>query len=404
MKLRKNVIECILVAVAATAVTAITAVVTPDYTENKVTSEIETEAADDMVAGVCEELEEVGSNAVEVASIERSNAVVVSEAAPELTEEEKLWSSRLMVDVEGFLYIRNQPNEGASIEGKLYKGGVADIIEDLSGWYHITSGSVEGYVKAEYCVTGQAAYELAQSDGNMVATVLIDGLRVRKKPSQQATVIGSANKGDTLTLDSTVESPYGWVAVTVNGNKGYVAEKFVNVEESLREAVSIEEEQAAIRQQQEEEAARQAAAKQAAQEAAAKEAAQQAAQTAAPEVTQNESVAASVDDATLLAAIIQCEAGGECYEGQVAVGAVVMNRVRSGSYPSTISEVVYQKGQFSPAGSGKLANVLSSGVSSSCMQAAQEALAGTDNTGGALFFRRASSGHAGYVIGNHVFY
>lgn len=399
MKLRKNVIECILVAVAATAVTAITAIVTPDYSENKVTSEIETEAANNMVAGVCEELEEVGSNAAEVASIERSNVFVVSEAAPEYSEEEKLWSSRLMVDVEGFLYIRSEPNEGASIEGKLYKGGVADIIEELSGWYHISSGSVEGYVKAEYCVTGQAAYELAQSDCNRVATVLIDGLRIRKNPSQQGTVISSANKGDTLTLDSTVESPYGWVAVTVNGHTGYVASKYVDVAESLGEAVSIEEEQAAIRKQQEEEAARQAA-----QEAAAKEAAQQAAQAAAPAVTQNESVAASVDDATLLAAIIQCEAGGECYEGQVAVGAVVMNRVRSGSYPSTISEVVYQKGQFSPAGSGKLANVLSSGVSSSCMQAAQEALAGTDNTGGALYFRRASSGHAGYVIGNHVFY
>lgn len=305
-----------------------------------------------------------------------------------------------MADVEDFLYVRSQPNEGASIEGKLYKGGVAEIIEELNGWYHITSGSVDGYVKDEYCVTGQKAYELSQSSGNMAATVLIDGLRIRKNPSQQATVISSANKGDTLTLDSTVESPYGWVVVNVNGHTGYVASKYVEVAESLGEAISIEEEQAAIKQQQEEEAARQAAAKQAAQEAAA----QQAAQATAPAVTQNESVAASVDDTTLLAAIIQCEAGGECYEGQVAVGAVVMNRVRSGSYPSTISEVVYQKGQFTPAGSGKLAKVLSSGVNSSCMQAAQEALAGTDNTGGALFFRRASSGHSGYVIGNHVFY
>ncbi len=54
----------------------------------------------------------------------------------------------------------------------------------------------------------------------------------------------------------------------------------------------------------------------------------------------------------LLAALIYCEAGNQPYEGQVAVGAVVMNRVRSGSYPNTISEVIYQSGQFGPAMTG----------------------------------------------------
>ena len=134
------------------------------------------------------------------------------------------------------------------------------------------------------------------------------------------------------------------------------------------------------------------------------EAAKKAAQTTTTMVTQNASVAANCDEVTLLAALIQCEAGSECYEGQLAVGAVVMNRLRSGVYPSSLYDVIYQSGQFTPAGNGKVASVISSGVSGSCLQAAQEALSGVDNTGGALSFRRASSGQAGVAIGNHVFF
>ena len=84
--------------------------------------------------------------------------------------------------------------------------------------------------------------------------------------------------------------------------------------------------------------------------------------------------------------------------------AVVMNRVKSGSYPGSIYDVIYQPSQFPPAGRGAVANKIASGVKASCLQAAQEAINGMDNTGGAMSFRRASSGHAGVVIGNHVFY
>ena len=115
-------------------------------------------------------------------------------------------------------------------------------------------------------------------------------------------------------------------------------------------------------------------------------------------------MAASYDDVTILAALIQCEAGNECYDGQVAVGAVVCNRVRSGGYPGSVYGVVYQSGQFTPAARGSVASVAASGPNASCIQAAQAALAGTDNTGGALSFRPTSSGRGGVVIGNHVFF
>ena len=109
-------------------------------------------------------------------------------------------------------------------------------------------------------------------------------------------------------------------------------------------------------------------------------------------------------DRKLLANLIYCEAGGEPYEGQVAVGAVVMNRVRSGAYPDSIHGVIYASGQFTPAMSGKVNRVLESGrIKDSCLQAAQEALSGVSNVGDMTHFRR-NNGREGLVIGNHVFY
>lgn len=111
---------------------------------------------------------------------------------------------------------------------------------------------------------------------------------------------------------------------------------------------------------------------------------------------------ASVDDRTLLAAIIYCEAGGEPYQGKVAVGAVVLNRVRSSRFPNTISGVIYQKGQFGPAKTGKLARVLSSGkTSADCFKAADDALAGSNPIGNRMFF---GNGNTGYKIGSHYFH
>lgn len=104
----------------------------------------------------------------------------------------------------------------------------------------------------------------------------------------------------------------------------------------------------------------------------------------------------------LLAALIFCEAGNQPYEGQVAVGAVVMNRVRSGSYPDTIRDVIYQSGQFGPAMTGWLDSVLSKGsYTESAMQAAADALAGSNPVGDCLYF---GNGNYGLRIGDHYFH
>ncbi len=111
----------------------------------------------------------------------------------------------------------------------------------------------------------------------------------------------------------------------------------------------------------------------------------------------------SGSDSAMLAAIIQCEAGGESYEGKLAVGSVVLNRVSSSDFRNTIAGVIYQGGQFSPVASGRFASVLAAGANASCRQAAGEVLNG-NITIGALYFRRNDGSIPGTVIGNHVFY
>lgn len=116
------------------------------------------------------------------------------------------------------------------------------------------------------------------------------------------------------------------------------------------------------------------------------------------EVTFNEG------DRDLLACIIYCEAGNQPYAGKVAVGAVVINRVRSAAFPNTVAGVIYQNRQFSPVASGRLATRLSLGADDSCYQAADEAMSGATPVGNCLYFRTVIPEINGTIIGGHVFY
>ena len=116
-------------------------------------------------------------------------------------------------------------------------------------------------------------------------------------------------------------------------------------------------------------------------------------------------VAFEENDRYLLANLIYCEAGGEPYAGQLAVGAVVINRVLSSVYPNTMTGVIYQKYQFSPVGSGRLALALSQNkATASCYKAADEAMAGQTNVGNCVYFRTPIPGLTGIQIGGHIFY
>ncbi len=179
-------------------------------------------------------------------------------------------------------------------------------------------------------------------------------------------------------------------------------EKEARERKAAEEARKAQEEAERIAAQQA--AAEQAAAEQAAaQQAAAEQAAvQQAAAEQQTAVQQTAAYSASASDQTLLAAIIFCEAGNQPYEGQVAVGAVIMNRVRSAVYPNSIAEVIYQPGQFGPAMTGWLDSILASGgYTDTAMQAAADALAGSNPIGDCLYF---GCGNFGIQIGDHFFH
>lgn len=110
-------------------------------------------------------------------------------------------------------------------------------------------------------------------------------------------------------------------------------------------------------------------------------------------------------DRYLLANLIYCEAGNQPYEGQVAVGAVVMNRVMSAVFPDTVVGVIYQSRQFSPVGSGRLALALAEDhATEACYRAADAAMAGQTTVGNCLFFRTPIEGLTGQQIGGHIFY
>ena len=110
-------------------------------------------------------------------------------------------------------------------------------------------------------------------------------------------------------------------------------------------------------------------------------------------------------DRYLLANLIYCEAGNQPYEGQVGVGAVVINRVRSAVYPDTVVGVIYQNRQFSPVASGRLALALAENrASAACYQAADAAMQGQTTVGNCVYFRTPIPGLTGLQIGGHIFY
>ena len=304
------------------------------------------------------------------------------------------WETRVIANVEGTLNVRDSASETGAIVGKMSKGNVGTILESTGTWYKIQSGNVTGYVLGSFCLTGKQAEEYANAIGITYAVASADGLRVRTAPDANASIATTVNANAQLKVNTAVTAIEGWTAVLYNGKTGYISSSFVTITEILSTAITMDEYNAILKAAEE---ARKAA-------EAAKAAAAAKAKAKAVSSVNKGAVSASVDDETLLAALIYCEAGNQSYQGKLAVGAVVMNRVRSGSYPNSISAVIYQGGQFTPAFTGRLATALSRGVSSDCRQAAQEAIAGTDNVSGAMYFKRTSSGHSGIAIGDHVFY
>ena len=300
------------------------------------------------------------------------NEAPVLEAVEEPVE--KPQSTLVMANVQNALNVRAEASEDSEIVGKLYKDCGGKILERANGWTKIQSGNLVGWASDEYLLFDEEAEALANEVGNLIVTINTDALRVRKEPSTEAGVYGLIAQDDEMDVIEVIDEE--WISVEYDGNTGYVSAEYVVTDFHIDAGETSEEIKA--REQAEEEAKAKLTANQGA-------------------------VVANADDVRLLAALIQCEAGGESYEGMLAVGAVVMNRVRSGAYPDSVTGVIYASGQFTPALNGKVARVYEGNIKDSCMQAAQAAINGETNVGEATHFKRAGA-HDGIVIGNHVFW
>lgn len=297
------------------------------------------------------------------------------------TELEEQQDTLVMANVNQYVNIRESADQDAEKVGVLYKDCGGELIEQKDGWTKLKSGDVTGWVKDDYLYFGEEAKEIAESVGILTAYSNTQTLRVRKSADINAPVLGLLSEGEAL---EAISEDGDWVSVSYEGTTGYVSADYVKVEFELDMAESIE----VIK-------AREAAEQKKAEENAKKNAERNA---------QREAAIATGDELRILAALIQCEAGGEPYEGQVAVGAVVMNRVRCGAYPNNITDVIYASGQFTPASGGRMQSLILNGnIKASCIQAAQEAINGVTNVGDALHFRRAN-GKDGIIIGNQVFW
>lgn len=330
----------------------------------------------DPSAGNAMAIEKAKDNGLAETAVSGNTATEITggDSEKESEEESEEESDLVMADVQNALNVRAEADEESEKVGILYKDCGGRILERKDGWTKLQSGELVGWASDEYLLFDEAAESLAEEVGNLIVTIETDALRIRKEPSTDAGVFALMAQDDELDVIEVVNED--WISVSYDDEVGYVSAEYVDMDFHIDEGETM----SAIKAREKAEA-----------EAKAKLTANQGA------------VVVGADDTRLLGALIYCEAGNQSYEGQLAVGAVVMNRVRSGAYPNTITGVIYASGQFTPALNGKVARVYAGSVPDSCLAAAQEAINGATNVGTATHFKRVGA-HEGIVIGDHVFW
>lgn len=214
------------------------------------------------ISPVQEETEEVKSGSGKVIQdtiiVSRGYTDDLRAASGAKDDETEGFKNLVIAQVTNYVNVRDLPSEEGEIVGKLYNNSVGNFIEEEDGWYKISSGSVEGYVKGEFCVTGDDAVELAQKVGTRIATVTTTTLYVREEATTDSSVIGMVPIEDELIV---MEELDGWVKVNIEEGDGYVSTDYVDLSTEFVKAESKAEEEARL--------AKEAAERKAAQKAAA---------------------------------------------------------------------------------------------------------------------------------------
>ncbi len=367
-------------------------------------------------------------------------------------------SSIGMIDTADLLDIHAEADGGSEVVGQVMDEGHVAILAKGDGWVQIQAGDIVGWVPAENLieteisneeavaaneeVIGELAEEAAQEGEAADDSEALEEEAAQGSEAVDAGQTEAAQESEAVNAEQTDAEPED--AENISDATAADAEAFARevavsaqkaelqkeqaeaVQRAQKEAEALAkaQQEAAARAREQAEAQAKAAAEQARMQAEAVARAQAEAAAAAQLKAQQEAAQAEAakaaeaarrqaildangiteEDLYLLANIIYCEAGCEPYIGKVAVGNVVMNRVKSDRQPDTIKGVIYAKGQFSPVRNGSLDRALRNGsADESCYQAALDALSGSKPVGDKLFFRRVN-GRPGQVIGHHVFY
>ncbi len=217
------------------------------------------------------------NHAVNTSSSDTDSVEAVVQVVQTAEEAKSEYANIGIAQVTDYVNVRGTASEEGEVVGKLYNNSACEVSAEENGWYKITSGNCEGYVKCEFVVVGDE--ELARSASRRVATVNADTLYIREEASSDSSVIGMLPNGDDITVvdESTAES--GWIKVSAEEGDGYVSTEFVTLATEYTYAESKAEEEARLAR---EEAERKAA-QEAAEKAAAKQKAAQQAQQAANE-------------------------------------------------------------------------------------------------------------------------
>ncbi|WP_343247133.1 C40 family peptidase [Diplocloster hominis] len=170
------------------------------------------------------------------AEASQTQAPAEDQAAPAVQVEG--YTNLGIAQVDNHLNVREEPDEGAKLVGKMPKNAGCEVLEVQGDWTKIESGKVTGYVKSEYLLTGDAATEAAQQAMSKMAKVNTTTLYVRAEPNTESTIVTLVPIEEELEV---LEELEGWVKVNIDGDEGYVSSEYVDVSAKLPKASTIQE-------------------------------------------------------------------------------------------------------------------------------------------------------------------
>ena len=272
-------------------------------------------------------------------------------------------TDKAIANVTEYVNIRQSASSSSKQLGKLYQNGIVTILSTEGDWTKVKTGTMTGYIFSDYLHLGADALTYGDSIGAYNIVVTVNTLNVRIAPTTDSELLDTLHKGDTFRAklaDSTKE----WIAIQYDKDTvAYVYAEYVALKCTLKEGVTVEEEAAA-----------------------SKAAKIEKAHIKDIPITYRDPIEVSEEAEYLLATIVAMESEWEPYEGKLAVANVVINRLLSGRWGDSIADVVYAKGQFYGANSGRVEQFQSKGFHDDCYKAAKEALSGKNNIGEFLFF------------------